>query len=159
MPGPLPAEAGAPLRAAYRQALLRRLAAWPEPLRARLAARLPLPDEPVLREPPASPAAVPGPLAQLVHELQSRARPLEQEHTRRDWKRLSLERELARSRAVRPQNPGPLNSQALMLRTLQQLQALAPAYLEAFVAQAEALAWLEEAQPRQAKGINRAAPG
>lgn len=61
------------------------------------------------------------------------------------WSRLSAERQLARSLDQLPQNPGPLNSQLLALRALQQMQALSPAYLQRFMAQVEALLWLDAA--------------
>ena len=61
-----------------------------------------------------------------------------------------MQRELSRSRAARPGQAGPLNSQALALRTLETLETLAPACLDALVAQLEALRWLEDARPRRA---------
>ena len=45
-----------------------------------------------------------------------------------------------------PDNPGPLNSEHLLLRALQQMQAAAPDYLGAFVSQVETLLWLDEAR-------------
>lgn len=59
--------------------------------------------------------------------------------------------EQALSRA--PAQAGPLNSHALVLRTLDRLRELSPDYLRRLMAQAETLLWLErarEAYPRQA---------
>lgn len=80
------------------------------------------------------------------------------------WARMSLAQRLAPV-WTRPTAPrGPLNPQALAQRTLQQLQALNPAYLEAFVTQFDALLWLEQQRPavdtppavsRRGKGVKR----
>ena len=50
----------------------------------------------------------------------------------------------ARERA--PQNAGPLNPQRLMLETLARMGELSPHYLRRFLAHAETLLWLEQAQ-------------
>ena len=80
-------------------------------------------------------APQPGPPAELKSLQQSRS----------TWARLSVDRQLSRSLAQLPQNPGPLNSQLLALRSLQLMQDIAPAYLQGFVAQVETLLWLEDA--------------
>lgn len=64
---------------------------------------------------------------------------------RSTWARLSVDRQLARSRAHVPDNPGPLNSHLLVLRALQEMQAVSPAYLGHFMAYADALLWLDQA--------------
>lgn len=61
------------------------------------------------------------------------------------WTRLRTAQRLSQSFAVAPEQAGPLNSHALLLRTLQQLQGLSPAYLDRFVAYAEALLALDAA--------------
>ena len=109
--------------------------------------------------------AQPGPLAELVRQLDLPASALAgaapaqaagpagdpppelkalQQH-RRTWARLSVDRQLSRSLAQLPQNPGPLNSHLLALRSLRWMQDTAPAYLQGFVAQVEALLWLDAA--------------
>lgn len=104
---------------------------------------------------PASPGR-PGPLAALVTLLDrpvlagapASGQPVELQtmlQFRSTWARLSIDRQLSRSQAQLPQNPGPLNSQLLALRALQLMQELSPAYLQHFVAQVEALLWLEAA--------------
>jgi hypothetical protein len=60
--------------------------------------------------------------------------------------RWRVERQIARAQARGPDNPGPLNSEHLLLRALQQMQAAAPDYLGAFVTQVETLLWLDEAR-------------
>ena len=67
--------------------------------------------------------------------------------SRATWARLGVDRQLARSRADLPANPGPLNSQLLAQQALQMMLAVSPAYLQGFVTQIEALLWLDAADP------------
>ena len=85
---------------------------------------------------------------------------------RSTWARLSIDRQLIRSQAQLPQNPGPINSQLLAQRSLQLMQDIAPAYLQGFVAQVETLLWLEDASlgaapvpGRKRKLLSAAGPG
>jgi hypothetical protein len=65
---------------------------------------------------------------------------------RRVWgQRESLDR-LALARARLPEKPGPLNSHALVLQLLAQVQTLSPDYLRHLLAQVESLQWLEQVQ-------------
>ncbi len=64
------------------------------------------------------------------------------------WAGLRVDRQMARSQQQAPDNPGPLNSHLLVLRTLRRMQEISPAYLERFMAHAEALMWLDLAKPR-----------
>ncbi len=64
---------------------------------------------------------------------------------RQSWARLDVAQQLQRSKRQLPENAGPLNSQGLVLRALQQLQTISPDYLERFVSQIEALLWLDQA--------------
>lgn len=66
------------------------------------------------------------------------------------WSRLRVDRQLARSHAKAPENPGPLNSHLLVLRSLRRMQDIAPAYLAQFMSYAETLLWLDQAGPGQA---------
>lgn len=75
-------------------------------------------------------------------------------HFKDTWTALRVDRQMARSQEQAPENPGPLNSHLLVLRTLRRMQEIAPAYLEHFMAHAEALMWLDQAKPR-----GMAAPG
>jgi hypothetical protein len=63
------------------------------------------------------------------------------------WTELKVTRQLNQSLAQPPQNAGPLNSHRLVLRALERLQALSPAYLQHFMAQVDALFWLTQANP------------
>ncbi len=49
---------------------------------------------------------------------------------------------------LRPESPGPLNPERLLLQTLESMQALSPSYLNRFAGYAQTLAWLEHIQPR-----------
>ena len=103
-------------------------------------------------EPAAAPAPGPArrsPLAALLDQLGSSATtpPGELQAVRRfshTWARLRVDQQLARALARQPDNAGPLNSQRLMLQTLQRLRQLSPAYLQRFMAHADALLWLED---------------
>lgn len=64
---------------------------------------------------------------------------------RSTWSRLSLEQQLSRALAQAPDNAGPLNSHFLVLQALIRMRDIAPQYLEAFIAQVDALLWLEQA--------------
>lgn len=61
------------------------------------------------------------------------------------WTRLRVDDQLARSQEKVPENPGPLNSHLLVQRALRRMQELSPAYLGRFMAQVEALSWLDHA--------------
>lgn len=83
---------------------------------------------------------------------------------RQRWQRLQAEHWLDQSLASAPDNAGPQNSHALAVRTLQQLQALSPAYVAALLVQLDALRWLEPdaaepplsgAGPRRARAARR----
>lgn len=80
-----------------------------------------------------SPAAAPPP------ELKALS------HFRSTWARLGVGQQLTRSLAKAPENPGPLNSHLLMLRSLQVMHGTSPAYLSRFMAHVDALLWLEAA--------------
>lgn len=58
---------------------------------------------------------------------------------------LRLERSVDESLKATPLQAGPLNSQGVVVRALQRLNAASPPYVRALVAQLEALAALESA--------------
>ncbi|MDT7838019.1 DUF2894 domain-containing protein [Aquabacterium sp. OR-4] len=102
--------------------------------------------------PPAPPAASGTPLGGLLaHAAQARAAaglPGTQQtlaQFRQLWGQLSTERQVRQSAASVPEGAGPLNSQRLVLRALQSMQQLSPAYLNRYMAYAETLLWLDEA--------------
>lgn len=68
------------------------------------------------------------------------------ERFRATWQRVSAEAEVAKAGQRVPDNAGPLNSHRLVQHTLGLMRQLSPDYLQAFLAQAEALLWLEQAQ-------------
>ena len=78
---------------------------------------------------------------------------------RSTWSRLRVNQQISRSLAQVPDNPGPLNSQLLVLRSLKLMQDIAPAYLQGFMTQMETLLWLDEAQmgstPVQSRPVRR----
>ena len=61
------------------------------------------------------------------------------------WVKLRVDRQLAQAFAQAPENAGPLNSHRLMLQALQSMREASPDYLARFMAWAEALLWLEQA--------------
>jgi len=65
---------------------------------------------------------------------------------RETWSRLSADKQLAAALAQAPQNAGPINSQQVVLRTLQRMRALSPAYFQQFMSYADTLLCLEQAQ-------------
>ncbi|UUX96173.1 DUF2894 domain-containing protein [Aquabacterium sp. J223] len=108
----------------------------------------------------ARPPSPPSPLAALVQRLADAgmadrapaptvgAPPAELKalgHFRRQWARLDAERRLLQSAAALPAQAGPLHSHRLVHRALARLRELSPAYVERFMAHADALLWLEQA--------------
>lgn len=57
----------------------------------------------------------------------------------------AADRELAALRAALPEDPGPLNPQALVIRSLATLQRISPAYVERFLHYSRSLCWLDSA--------------
>lgn len=149
-----------PVRLHFATALARRTAAHTGALRQLLDTRLAaaLADlQQRLAQPTAAPAAspaaaVPGALARLLRDhgahspAAAAAPPGELQAVRQfasTWARLRVDQQLQRSQARQPENAGPLNSQRLVLQTLQQLRHLSPDYLQHFMAHADALLWLD----------------
>ena len=64
---------------------------------------------------------------------------------RSSWARLRVDQQLTRSFARIPEQAGPLNSQLLVLRSLQLMRDVAPAYLSRFMSYVDALLWLDQA--------------
>ncbi|MFU8765032.1 MAG: DUF2894 domain-containing protein [Haliea sp.] len=60
----------------------------------------------------------------------------------------AADRELVALRAALPENPGPLNPQALMIRTLLRLQGISPGYVERFLPYSRSLCWLDRVASR-----------
>jgi hypothetical protein len=76
---------------------------------------------------------------------------------RTSWSRITAEDQVAQAMARTPDNAGPLNSHALVLRSLALMRELSPDYLQRFLAQLDALWWLEDLgqRPVAAKPVKR----
>lgn len=149
-------------RFGYLEALARRLEGQPAPVRQRLEHKLQagLADfvQRIEHRPPAQRQrpAPPGPLAQLnasLRGLRAGAPDGAQRHElasarafRESWDKARALQQVQEALARKPANAGPLNSHALVLRSLDLLGALSPAYLRRFVAHVETLQWLEQAR-------------
>lgn len=157
-----------PVRFYYLQTLAARLPGQPEAVQRVLAQRLQSAitayaerAQPA-RVPPQAAAPLESPLAQLNRELQARAQadadgvPVDSSasdlRSVREfgevWSRISAERQVAQALDRGPENAGPLNPHKLMLRSLSLMRGLSPDYLRRFLAQMDALLWLEQAQAR-----------
>jgi hypothetical protein len=62
---------------------------------------------------------------------------------RNEWSKLSTEQQLTKTLAQAPENAGPMNSQHLVLRSLQVMRDIAPDYLQGFMSYIDTLIWLE----------------
>ena len=143
-----------PVRRRVLEALARRAAALPPgALRERLVQMLmrrtqAAPLAAPLAAPAPQAANAPSPLTELVARLQTGAGPElrnVQAH-RRTWSALRLSRRMAEVSAPVPEHLGPLNSQVLVTRALQQLQGLSPDYLQRLLTQLDMLAALAPLQ-------------
>jgi len=70
---------------------------------------------------------------------------------RQAWDRQRTLEQLQQAVSRTPANAGPLNSHALVLRSLELMAALSPDYLRHFMVHAEALQWLERATEQSAR--------
>ena len=126
---------------------------------------------------PASAAAITtdAPLSQLNRYLQARtegdmppglagggARMPDMKSVRRFsevWSKISAEQQVAQALVGGPENAGPLNSHRLMLRALRLMRGLSPDYTQRFMAQMDALLWLEQvhakATPTAARPVRK----
>jgi hypothetical protein len=137
-----------PVRRRVLEGLARRASALePGALRERLVARL---VQRAAAAPVALPArrtvAAPSPLTELVAQLQAGPELRNVQAHRGTWSALRLTRRMAEVSAPVPEHLGPLNSQVLVSRALQQLQALSPDYLQRLLTQMDALAALAPLQ-------------
>ncbi len=71
---------------------------------------------------------------------------------RSEWSKLSTEQQLTQTLAQAPENAGPMNSQHLVLRSLQVMHDIAPEYLQGFMSYIDTLIWLEHADPAKPAG-------
>ena len=80
---------------------------------------------------------------------------------REGWSRLRAETRVTEALGRKPENAGPLNSHALLLRSLDLMRGLSPDYLRRFVTHVDALLWLDGAgqKPAPPKGKSKPGPG
>jgi len=71
---------------------------------------------------------------------------------RDEWSKLSTEQQLTQTLAQAPENAGPMNSQHLVLRSLERMRDIAPDYLQGFMSYIDTLIWLEHADPTRPAG-------
>lgn len=64
---------------------------------------------------------------------------------RESWSKLRVDQQFHQALADEPENAGPLNSHLLVLRALRRMRDISPGYLKHFMAYADALLWLEQA--------------
>ena len=76
---------------------------------------------------------------------------------RNEWSRLSTEQQRTQTLAQAPENAGPMNSQHLVLRSLERMRDIAPDYLQGFMSYIDTLIWLEQADPTRAASGRSAA--
>ncbi|MFZ2973558.1 MAG: DUF2894 domain-containing protein [Ferribacterium limneticum] len=79
---------------------------------------------------------------------------------RNEWSKLSTEQQLTQTLAQAPENAGPMNSQHLVLRSLERMRDIAPDYLQGFMSYIDTLIWLDHADPtKPAAGRTSGADG
>lgn len=166
----------------YLEALARRMQAQPPAVQALLQQRLQAAVADYAARAgtaPATPPAPPlatcttdSPLAQLNRDLAARAQ-AEADHVRTSessstsemksvrqfsevWSKISAEQQVTQALHKAPENAGPLNSHKLMLRSLGLMRTLSPDYLRRFMAQMDALLWLEQTNADLARPAPRA---
>jgi hypothetical protein len=60
----------------------------------------------------------------------------------------AADQELVALQAALPESPGPLNPQALVIRSLLRLQGISPGYVERFLPYSRSLCWLDHVASR-----------
>ncbi|GAB1394533.1 DUF2894 domain-containing protein [Rhodocyclaceae bacterium] len=145
-----------PLRIAYLDALVRRTTGQPAAVRALLEAKF----AGTLAEcaqhfattrqaAHAAPGRGGSPLTELLRHIERHARDDDELKAVRNfhdtWAQLSVARQLSHAIERAPENAGPLNSHHLVLRSLERMRDLSPAYLKRFLAYADTLLLLEQA--------------
>lgn len=145
-----------PVRFRYLESLAARTGAQPEPVRRILQARLhdglrayaahaEAAAPPPRRRAPGKPDDTP--LAVLNRTLREARPDVELASARRfrsAWDAQRALEKLERALAQKPLQPGPLNSHALLLQSLELMGGLSPQYLRQFVLHVETLLWLAD---------------
>lgn len=78
---------------------------------------------------------------------------------REGWSRLRAETRVTEALGRKPENAGPLNSHALLLRSLDLMRGLSPDYLRRFVMHVDALLWLDAAGQKPPPPKGKSKPG
>lgn len=65
-------------------------------------------------------------------------------HFKHAWSRIRAQDQVTKAVQQGPENPGPLNSHRLVLRSLSLMQDLSPDYLQRFLSHTESLLWLDQ---------------
>jgi hypothetical protein len=150
-----------PVRFHTLEALARRLPEQPEAVRRLLQQKLEAGLAALSAQPPAPRRAAPAavgcaPLADLNRRFgvqPAGARELASvQRFRETWAFSHALDQVRDATARKPAQAGPLNSHALVLQSLELMRALSPDYLRHFVAQVEALQWLEDAAATLPRG-------
>lgn len=84
-----------------------------------------------------------GPAGDAATDVDSPAELKALRYFRSTWSKLSVDRQMTQSLAKVPKNAGPLNSQLLVLRSLQLMRDVSPGYLNRFMSYVDALLWLD----------------
>ncbi|MEH6551242.1 MAG: DUF2894 domain-containing protein [Pseudomonadales bacterium] len=75
---------------------------------------------------------------------------------RESWAKLNSDKLVTRLIKEGPENPGPLNSHSLVIRSLTSMRELSPEYLSRFVSYIDTMLWLEKAGEKYAKTKTKA---
>jgi hypothetical protein len=98
-----------------------------------------------------------------LHELAANVEPTGElkalGYFRNTWSKLNVDRQLTHSLAELPKNAGPLNSQLLVLRSLELMREVSPAYLQRFMTYVDALHCLDQVNSGNALAPGNATPG
>jgi hypothetical protein len=71
------------------------------------------------------------------------------------WSKISADQQVVQALHRAPENAGPLNSQKLMLRSLELMRTLSPDYLRRFLSHMDSLLWLEGVNTKPARSVAR----
>jgi len=126
-PAPAPAAAEASRKASALAGLLAHIA------QASQAGMPPAPTTPTTPSTPSTPRAPTELKAVRAH--------------RKTWSRLRVDQQMHKALARVPDNAGPLNTQRLLHQALQLMRDASPEYTHRFMAQVDALLWLDQANP------------
>ncbi len=74
---------------------------------------------------------------------------------RESWIKQNSDRLVMQSVKNGPEDPGPLNSQMLVIQSLSTMRGLSPDYLNRFVSYVDTLLWLEQASNAKSKGVGK----